>query len=83
MSTIDCRGLTCVMVTAKVWKELSKIRIGETAIIITTNPGSQKDVPAQIKSLGLEIFKQEIIKNSKSSEKENFEEFYYYVRRLK
>lgn len=76
---IDGRGLTCAMLTAKIWKELQRVQRGDAARIIATNPGSLKDVPAQIRNLGLEVVEQEIVDASLGS---NDKEYHYYVRRL-
>jgi tRNA 2-thiouridine synthesizing protein A len=77
---IDGRGMTCAMLTAKIWKALRGIGTGDIARIIATNPGSLRDVPAQIKNLGLEIVRQETISSSTGSGDET--EYHYYVRRL-
>jgi len=76
---IDGRGLTCAMLTTKIWRELRRVRGGDAAQIIATNPGSLKDVPAQIRNLGLEVVKQDIINASNGL---NEKEYHYYVRRL-
>lgn len=77
---VDGRGLTCAMLTAKIWKELRNMGPGDAAQIIATNPGSLKDVPAQIKNLGLEIVGQETVPSFTGSGYEA--EYHYYVRRL-
>lgn len=82
--TIDGRGLTCAMLTARVWREFPRIQVGGTADIVTTNPGSEKDVPAQVKNLGSEVIEAKILDkpgvvNSKKYDKE----YHYYIRRLR
>lgn len=84
MFVIDGRGLTCTMLTAKVWREWSKIKVGEEVDIITTNEGSEKDIPAQMRSLGAEIINKEFLHtpcvvNGKKYDKE----YHYHVRRLR
>lgn len=74
---IDGRGLTCAMLTARIWRELRRVQSGGAARIIADNPGSLKDVPAQIRNLGLGVVKQEIVNSSNVSK-----EYHYYVRRL-
>ncbi len=79
MFIIDGRGLTCTMLTAKVWREWSKIKVGEEVDIITTNEGSEKDIPAQMRSLGAEIINKPCVVNGKKYDKE----YHYHVRRLR
>ncbi|MDP6459519.1 MAG: sulfurtransferase TusA family protein [Candidatus Hydrothermarchaeota archaeon] len=77
---IDGRGLTCAMLTTKIWKELRMVQGRDAARIIADNPGSLKDVPAQIRNLGLEVVEQEIVDAPNGAH--DTKEYHYYVRRL-
>ena len=41
----DARGLSCPMPITKSMQAIRKIRIGQVLEILTTDPGSKKDIP--------------------------------------
>ncbi len=43
--TVDARGLKCPMPITKSMQEIKKIRIGQVLEILTTDPGSKRDIP--------------------------------------
>ncbi len=81
---IDGRGLSCAMLTAKVWREWRNARVGDEVNIITTNEGSEKDIPAQLRSLGSELVKKEVFERASvvNGRKYN-KEYHYHARRLR
>jgi tRNA 2-thiouridine synthesizing protein A len=43
--TVDARGLNCPMPITKSMQAIKKIRKGQILEILTTDPGSKKDIP--------------------------------------
>ena len=43
--TLDCTGLSCPMPMLKLGKTVKKMDSGKTVLMISTDPGSKKDVP--------------------------------------
>jgi len=54
--TVDARGLSCTMPITKSMQTIKKIKMGQVLEILTTDPGSKKDIPIWAK-----VTKQELI----------------------
>ena len=72
--TVDARGLSCPMPITKSMQAIKKIKIGQVLEILTTDPGSKKDIPIWAK-----VTKQELL----SFEELGPESFRFLVKRLK
>ena len=72
--TIDARGLSCPMPITKSMQAIKKIRIGQVLEILTSDPGSKRDIPIWAKAT-----KQELL----SFEKRGPEDFRFLVKRMK
>ncbi len=72
--TVDARGLSCPMPIVKSMQAIKKIRIGQVLEILTTDPGSTRDIP-----IWATATKQELI----SFEERGPEDFRFLVRRKK
>ena len=70
---LDTSGLSCPLPILKSKKALKAMNIGDILKIISTDPGSQKDIDSWCRVTGQELMK---------SDKEN-EKFVYFVKRLK
>jgi tRNA 2-thiouridine synthesizing protein A len=72
--TVDARGLSCPLPIAKSMQAIKKIRINQVLEILTTDPGSKKDIPIWAKAT-----RQELI----SFEELGTENYRFLVKRLK
>ena len=72
--TLDARGLTCPMPIAKSMQAIKKLRINQVLEILTTDPGSKKDIPIWATVTGQELI---------ASEERGPEDFRFLVKRLK
>jgi len=53
--TVDARGLSCPMPIVKSMQAMKKIRINQVLEILTTDPGSKKDIPTWAKATHQEL----------------------------
>jgi tRNA 2-thiouridine synthesizing protein A len=72
--TLDARGLSCPMTIMKSMQAIKKIRVNQVLEILTTDPGSLKDIPTWAKATGQELV---------SSEELGPESFRFLVKKLK
>ena len=72
--TVDARGLVCPMPITKSMQAIKKIRVGQVLEILTTDPGSKRDIPIWAK-----VTKQELL----STEELDPESFRFLVKRKK
>ena len=72
--TVDARGLVCPMPITKAMQAIKKIRVGQVLEILTTDPGSKRDIPIWAK-----VTKQELL----STEELGPESFRFLVKRKK
>jgi tRNA 2-thiouridine synthesizing protein A len=72
--TVDARGLSCPLPIAKSMQVIKKIRINQVLEILTSDPGSKKDIPIWAKAT-----RQELI----SFEELGPENYRFLVKRLK
>ena len=72
--TVDARGLSCPMPITKSMQAIKKMRIGQVLEILTTDPGSKKDIP-----IWAQATKQELL----SFEELGPESFRFLVKRKK
>ena len=72
--TVDARGLSCPMPITRSMQAIKKIRVGQMLEILTTDPGSKRDIP-----IWAAATKQELI----SFEERGPEGFRFLVKRLK
>lgn len=72
--TVDARGLMCPMPITKSMQAIKKIRVGQVLEILTTDPGSMRDIPIWAK-----VTKQELL----SFEELGPESFRFLVKRKK
>ena len=54
-STLDARGLSCPLPILRTRKALSKMEAGETLKVISTDPGSVKDISSFCTQTGDEL----------------------------
>ncbi len=54
--TVDARGLECPLPITKSMQAIKKIRVGQVLEILTTDPGSKRDIPIWTK-----VTKQELL----------------------
>lgn len=54
-STLDVRNQLCPIPVLKTKKTLKTLKIGQVLEILTTDPGSQRDIPAMIHATGQEL----------------------------
>ena len=52
---VDARGLSCPMPITKSMQATKKIRIGQVLEILTTDPGSKRDIPIWAKATKQEL----------------------------
>ena len=52
---VDARGLACPMPIMKSMQAIKKMRINRVLEILTTDPGSIKDIPTWAKATGQEL----------------------------
>ena len=57
--TVDARGLSCPMPITKSMQAIKKIRIGQVLEILTTDPGSKRDIPIWVKATKQELLSME------------------------
>ena len=72
--TIDARNESCPIPILKSKKAIMKLKVGQVLEILTTDPGSKRDIPAWV-----HVTNQELI----SAEESGSEEFRFIVRRIK
>jgi tRNA 2-thiouridine synthesizing protein A len=72
--TVDARGLKCPMPITRSMQAIKKIRIGQVLEILTTDPGSKRDIP-----IWAQATKQELL----FFEEKGPEEFRFLVKRSK
>jgi tRNA 2-thiouridine synthesizing protein A len=72
--TVDARGLSCPIPITKSMQAIKKMRIGQVLEILTTDPGSKKDIPIWAK-----VTKQELL----SFQELGAENFRFLVKRAK
>ena len=72
--TMDARGLSCPMPIMKSMQAIKRIRINQVLEILTTDPGSLKDIPTWARATGQELI---------SSEELGPESFRFLVKKLK
>ncbi|NPD90301.1 MAG: hypothetical protein HGN29_16435 [Asgard group archaeon] len=72
--TLDARNLSCPAPIMKSKKELMKLEVGQVLEVLTTDPGSKRDIPAWINVSGQKLL---------SLEDKDSEEFRFIVKRLK
>jgi len=72
--TVDARGLNCPLPITKSMQAIKKIRVGQVLEILTTDPGSKRDIPIWAK-----VTKQELL----SIEELGPESFRFLVKRKK
>lgn len=71
---LDARGLSCPMPIVRSMKAIKKLRINQVLEILTTDPGSKKDLPIWAQATGQELI---------SFEERGPDDFRFLVRRLK
>lgn len=59
-SILDARGLSCPLPILKTKKALAQLALGEMLEIITSDPGSVKDLPSFCEQTGHELVSSEI-----------------------
>ena len=57
--TVDARGLSCPMPITKSMQAIKKIKMGQVLEILTTDPGSKKDIPIWAKATKQELLSME------------------------
>jgi tRNA 2-thiouridine synthesizing protein A len=72
--TVDARGLSCPQPVLKSKKTLKTLKIGQVLEILTTDPGSKRDIPAWAHVTGQELL---------ISEEYGSEGFRFLVKRMK
>ena len=72
--TVDARNFTCPIPVLRSKKQLQALEIGQVLEILTTDPGSQRDIPAWISATGQELL---------ISEERGPNEFRFLVKRMK
>jgi tRNA 2-thiouridine synthesizing protein A len=70
---IDTSGLSCPLPVIKAKKALKAMEIGQVLKVLTTDPGSKKDMPAWARMTGQEIL----------GDEEDGKLFTFYVKRNK
>ena len=58
---LDCRGLSCPLPVLKTKNAINALSAGQVIRVITTDAGSQSDMPAWSKRTGNPIIKTEVI----------------------
>ncbi|OQY44923.1 MAG: preprotein translocase subunit TatC [Desulfobacteraceae bacterium 4572_87] len=53
--TLDCSGLSCPMPLLKTKKKIGSMKSGQVLEIISTDPGTQNDLPAFARKTGNEL----------------------------
>ncbi len=56
---LDCRGLTCPLPILKTKKAIEKLSKGQVLKMISSDPGSAKDLPSWSERTGNKILKEE------------------------
>ncbi|MFQ5537397.1 MAG: sulfurtransferase TusA family protein [Gemmatimonadota bacterium] len=57
--TLDCKGMLCPLPVVKVSKAIKEIDVGQTLLLLATDPGSEPDMAAWSKRTGNEIVNQD------------------------
>ena len=70
--TVDARGFSCPLPVLHSKKAIKKMKTGDVMEILTTDPGSQRDIPAWTLATGQELL---------SSEEIDSKEFRFLVRK--
>lgn len=63
VTTVDARGLLCPLPLLKLRQALRHCKTGELVSIITTDPGSQKDIPSYLRQSSHELVQQRTMAN--------------------
>ena len=50
--TLDCKGMLCPLPIVKVSKAIKEIEVGQTLLLLATDPGSRPDMAAWTKRTG-------------------------------
>ena len=53
--TLDARGLSCPMPVVESMQAIKKIRLNQVLEILTTDPGSKRDIPLWANATGQEL----------------------------
>ena len=53
--TVDARGVSCPMPIMRSMKAIKTIKVNQVLEILTTDPGSKKDIPTWAKATGQEL----------------------------
>ena len=72
--TVDARGFSCPKPVLMSKKTIGKLEIGEVLEVLTTDPGSKRDIPAWAQVTGQELISAEDVSSN---------EFRFVVKRLK
>jgi tRNA 2-thiouridine synthesizing protein A len=72
--TLDARNVNCPVPVMKSKKELLKLEVGQVLEILTTDPGSKRDIPAWVSVTGQKLL---------SLEDKDSKQFRFIVKRLK
>ena len=70
---VDTSGLSCPLPVIKAKKALKEMEIGQVLKVLSTDPGSKKDIPAWSRMTGQEVL----------GEEEDGKLFTFYVKRNK
>ena len=57
--TLDCKGMLCPLPVVKVSKAIKEIGVGQTLLLLATDPGSQPDMAAWTKRTGNPLLHQD------------------------
>ena len=58
-ATLDARGLNCPLPILKTKKAIKEVPVGETLKVLSTDPGSVKDMDAFCRTTGNELIESE------------------------
>lgn len=70
--TLDAKGLNCPLPILKTRKAMNDLAQGNVLKVLTTDPGSQKDMPAWAHRTANQIVKTEVVGNT----------FIFYIKKL-
>jgi tRNA 2-thiouridine synthesizing protein A len=70
--TLDAKGLNCPLPILKTRKAINDLAQGNVLKVLTTDPGSQKDMPAWARRTANQIVKMEVVENT----------FIFYIKKL-
>jgi tRNA 2-thiouridine synthesizing protein A len=57
--TLDCRGLLCPTPVVRTSQKIKQMAVGETLLVMATDPGSMPDMAAWAKQTGQELLRSE------------------------